>query len=52
MTLLISIPPVVVAVTGLVAMVLSDKMPAQGQYKGDGRTGEVGDAAAELGEPC
>ena len=35
--------------TGLVAMVLSDKMPAA-QYKGDGRTGEVGDAAAELGE--
>jgi len=42
---------VTVAVTGLVAMVLSDKMPTQGQYKnGDGSTGEVGDAAAELAE--
>merc|ERR1711899_470910 len=40
---------VVVAVTTLVAMVLSDKMPAA-QYKGDGRTGEVGDVAAELAE--
>ena len=48
MTVLILIPPVVVAVTTLVAMVLSDKMPAA-QYKGDGRTGEVGDVAAELG---
>ena len=53
MILLMSIPPVVVAVVGLVAMVLSDKMPTQGQYKnGDGRAGEVGDAAAELGEQC
>ena len=50
--MLISISSLVVAaVTGLVAMVLSDKMPTQGQYKnGDGSRGEVGDVAAELGE--
>ena len=47
-TLFISIPPVVVAVTGLVAMGLADKMPAQGELRnGEGR--ETGDAAAELG---